>query len=280
MARSSRQKKSLASGRPGISKPTAAKLSAKAGRTIIRSHHQLNKALELANKAGDGNQADELRRQIEARGGLASYQHASLLGQSDERGGDSSKVLVEWIKPRVNGIEETLKVLEVGALSTTNACSKWKKMAVTRIDLNSQTAGIIQQDFMERPLPTTKDERFDVISLSLVLNYVPDKEGRGRMLMRTCSFLDSHGDVEGQGFRPCLFVVLPAPCVNNSRYMNERHLNTIMNQLGYYTLEQKTTSKLHYSLWAFKAESVGAHKFIKRTEINPGKTRNNFSIVL
>ncbi|KAF4549392.1 25S rRNA (adenine(2142)-N(1))-methyltransferase-like protein [Elsinoe fawcettii] len=279
MPKSSR-KKSLSSGRPGISKPAAAKLSARAGRTIIRTHHQLNKALEAAVKSCDHQKADELKRQIAEQGGLTSYQHASLLGQSEERGGDSSKVLVDWMTVRVKNDNHVLRVLEVGALSTSNACSKSKAMAVTRIDLHSQQPGITEQDFMERPLPVTNEDKFDIISLSLVLNFVPDKEGRGQMLLRTCSFLDGETVAAKQGWRPCLFLVLPAPCIQNSRYMTEAHLEEIMKALGYQGVESKTTSKLYYSLWELETGLAARHKHFKRMELNPGKTRNNFSVVL
>ncbi|KAF2218983.1 putative methyltransferase-domain-containing protein [Elsinoe ampelina] len=279
MAKSSRRK-SLSSGRPGISKPTPPKLSAKAGRTIIRSHHQLNKALDVALRTGDSAKAEQLRRQINEQGGLSSYQHASLMGQSDERGGDSSKVLVDWVKTRIKERMSPLKVLEVGALSTSNACSRWKMMDVTRIDLHSQQPGIKQQDFMDRPLPATSEDRFDIISLSLVLNYVPDKEGRGRMLQRSCEFLHDAATNQAHEWQPCLFLVLPAPCILNSRYMTEQHLTAIMRALGYELLEQKTTSKLHYSLWTLPSKSHGQQIHIRRKELNPGASRNNFSIVL
>ena len=35
---------------------------------------------------------------IAALGGLETYQNASKLGQSAERGGDSAKVLIDWLK--------------------------------------------------------------------------------------------------------------------------------------------------------------------------------------
>ncbi|KAG8623769.1 hypothetical protein KVT40_008745 [Elsinoe batatas] len=279
MAKSSRTK-SLSSGRPGISKSAPPKLSARAGRTIIRSHHQLNKALDAALRTGDSAKAEQLRTQINEQGGLSSYQHASLLGQSDERGGDSSRVLVDWMKTRIEDRKSPLRVLEVGALSISNACSRWKMMDVTRIDLHSQQPGIAQQDFMDRPLPATSEDKFDVISLSLVLNYVPDKEGRGRMLQRTCAFLNDAATNQAQEWQACLFLVLPAPCVLNSRYMTEQHLIAIMQALGYRLLEQKTTSKLHYSLWSLASKPHVQQIHIKRREVNPGPSRNNFSVVL
>ncbi|KKY18618.1 putative nucleolus protein [Diplodia seriata] len=182
--RKGKKPSSLSHGRsPHINtKKTAASLSAKATATIIRTHHQLQKAHAQAVKAGDHAKAAEIQKKIDENGGLKTYQAASITGQSSERGGDSSRVLVDWLQElglpsayrKADGGDvegRKCKLLEVGALSTDNACSKRRYLAVERIDLNSQSPGILQQDFMKRPLAASDTERFDVLSLSLVLNY-------------------------------------------------------------------------------------------------------------
>ena len=284
--------KSLSNGRPPtITKPKAS-LSSQATRTLIRTHHTLNKKLESAKSKGNDAEAADLEAQIEKLGGLKAYQQASIQGQSIDRGGDSSAVLMKWLEPTSDALSKTepkLRLLEVGALSTSNVCSTSGHFNVQRIDLNSQGDGILQQDFMERPLPKSNAEKFDIISLSLVLNYVPDATGRGEMLKRTCQFLDSRHrldrDAAIQAVFPALFLVLPAPCVTNSRYMDEPRLTEIMNSLGYRLLQRKQTAKLVYYLWQLqglpnegKTKAKGM-KFAKK-EVNPGATRNNFSIVL
>lgn len=40
----------------------------------------------------------EIEKQLDAIGGLKAYQSASMLGQAEDRGGDSSKILVGWLK--------------------------------------------------------------------------------------------------------------------------------------------------------------------------------------
>jgi 25S rRNA (adenine2142-N1)-methyltransferase len=40
----------------------------------------------------------EIENKLEASGGLKAYQEASRLGQAEDRGGDSSKILVGWLK--------------------------------------------------------------------------------------------------------------------------------------------------------------------------------------
>lgn len=260
--------------------------SSKATRTLIRSHHTLEKQKAQALAGGDHAQAAILTKQIEAQGGIEKYQKASLLGQSNDRGGDSSKILLEWIEPISSELKSLiiagtpLRLLEVGALSVSNACSKSRLFDIERIDLNSQASGIKQQDFMERPLPQDGGEQFDIISLSLVLNYVPDAVGKGQMLLRTVKFLRRrlHTGKTGEVF-PCLFLVLPASCVANSRYMNESKMEAIMESLGFSMYQKKISNKLIYYLWKFAQEPSRKTPF-KKEELRAGKTRNNFSIVI
>lgn len=279
--------KSLSSGRPpNLTKPRAS-LSSQATRTLIRSHHQLNKQLEAAKAKGNDAEASELAKKIEDLGGLKSYQQASIQGQSNDRGGDSSALLMKWLQPTSAALSKTepkLRLLEVGALSTTNICSKSGLFDVQRIDLNSQADGILQQDFMQRPLPASPADTFDIISLSLVLNYVPDAPGRGEMLKRTCQFLDTRRRIdraaEVQATFPALFLVLPAPCIANSRYMDEARLGAIMTSLGYTMMQRKQTAKLVYYLWRLEGAARDAKARFPKLEVNPGAGRNNFSIVL
>ncbi|QGA17019.1 hypothetical protein EYB26_004689 [Talaromyces marneffei] len=286
------------------SAPTVS-LSSKATRNLIRSHHQLLKARERAVLAGDESAVAELDVQIEANGGLESYQLASKTGQSRERGGDSSTVFLEWIRPLLRRAKEArqqggnsspgkLRLLEVGALSTKNACSQHDCIDVTRIDLNSQEPGILQQDFMERPLPGAggdDKDRFHAISLSLVLNYVPSAAQRGEMLKRCSAFFAtsppcSLPDTDSTKFAPFLFLVLPAACVLNSRYFNSERLNDIATSLGYSKLKEKVTNKLIYQLWEFRpllldnSNKNNSARIFRKEELNPGKTRNNFTITL
>lgn len=284
MAPSKRSKKlgSLSSTRPPTIKSQHAKLSSKATRTLIRSHHQLLKARAQAERSGDEALMSSIDAQIQANGGLESYQTASKIGQSLERGGDSSKLLLDWIKPQLNEWNANLpklRVLEVGALSTKNVISKTPSLDVSRIDLNSQEPGILKQDFMERPLPRTEDadeERFHLISLSLVLNYVPDATGRGEMLKRCVKFLSSKCPIS---LPPTLFLVLPVACVDNSRYVTEKRLLDILSSLGFELAQSKRTSKLIYQLWNHTGAKAPTKSF-KKEMLNPGHTRNNFSIIL
>ncbi|PWY64988.1 nucleolus protein [Aspergillus heteromorphus CBS 117.55] len=272
----------LSRTRPPTARANHAALSSKATRNLIRSHHRLLKARAQALQAGDEILASEIDAQIRENGGLESYQLASKLGQSLDRGGDSSKALVDWVASRLRPLETTpykLRVLEIGALSTKNACSMNRYLDVTRIDLNSQEPGILRQDFMERPLPKSEDDKFHVISLSLVLNYVADAAGRGEMLKRCVSFLtNSSPPGSSIAIIPSLFLVLPVACVTNSRYLTAGRLEDIMFSMGFVLSKSKQTSKLIFQLWDHNGDYKP--KVFKKDAMNPGKTRNNFAIVV
>jgi 25S rRNA (adenine2142-N1)-methyltransferase len=278
--------KALASGRPPASRLTE-RMTSDRSRTIIRTHHTLQKEHAAALQRGDTVAAVKIASAIDQNGGIQAYQAASKQGQAKDRGGDSSKVLVDWLlqsriidrkdRGQTRIAKSPLKCLEVGALSTVNEISKFPGIInMTRIDLNSQGPGIEKQDFMERPLPSDEHERFDIISLSLVLNYVPDAAGRGEMLKRITQFL--RPPAEAAGFLPCLFFVLPLSCVKNARYMDEALLLRIMADLGFIKRYSKHTSKLCYYFFSWTGER-GTAKVEKR-KVRDGPAMNNFCILM
>jgi 25S rRNA (adenine2142-N1)-methyltransferase len=209
-------------------------------------------------------------------------------------------VLVEWLGGVLRGISggkgagaadgRELRILEVGALSVDNALNLPGKTAVRRIDLRSNAAGIEEQDFMKLPVdvPWRGSERYDVLSLSLVVNFVGDGKGRGEMLRRTTQFLRHETKGEGEGeeakmLLPALFLVLPLPCVDNSRYLDEERLEEIMEVLGYEETYVKRTNKLYYSLWQYDAARQQAkipEHLSKKQELRSGSDRNNFCITI
>jgi 25S rRNA (adenine2142-N1)-methyltransferase len=286
-----KRQKSLASGRPPASRPKD-RMTSERSRTIIRSHHTLQKEHAAALRKGDAIAAHAIAQTIEKNGGIQIYQAASKQGQAKDRGGDSSKLLVDWLQQlRVidakaaggEGVTRApLRCLEVGALSTNNAISKFPRtIQMTRIDLNSQGQGIEKQDFMERPLPSIiDDETFDIISLSLVLNYVPDAVGRGEMLKRITKFLRSPStQLDSTTIaKPLLFLVLPLSCVENSRYCDEPLLLKIMANLGFTQERSKKTPKLCYYLFSWNGKITSRKTDKKKLRDKPAM--NNFCIVV
>ena len=309
------RKNLLSSTRPRQLRHTrSTPLSSSTGRAVIRNHHILHKRLSAAIARCDDTTANAVRQEINSLGGLKRYQDASLAGQGRDRGGDTSAVLVTWLSSYEKMHKNAgLRMLEVGALSVDNACARCDLFGggIERIDLTSRHPGIKEQDFMEKPPPKSEEEAFDVISLSLVVNFVGDLDGRGEMLRRVGQFLRARRivDVTTQDGRkvgssmalddkqpgessndegqllPALFLVLPAPCVNNSRYLDEERLETIMHVLGYSLVRRKMSSKLVYYLWLFSGlaerdEQTKAKSYFGKEEIRKGKDRNNFAIIL
>ncbi|KAL8941280.1 MAG: hypothetical protein Q9216_002341 [Gyalolechia sp. 2 TL-2023] len=269
-------------------------LSSQATRSLIRKHHNLQKQLHSAVSNRDAIAIESIQAQLVASGGLQRYQEASIQGQSAERGGDTSKVLVEWMDEllplRNRHAFGKLKLLEVGALKVDNACSRSGIFDVTRIDLQSQHPEIQTQDFMEMPIlpsESRKEYGFDIVSLSLVVNYVGDAVGRGEMLKRVASLLRFSGPLDQEnGTRasilPALFLVLPAPCVINSRYFDEERLEVIMTFLGYVKSKRKVSKKLVYYFWRYEGVRAGREEnsLFKKQEVRSGGQRNNFTIIL
>ncbi|KAK6349765.1 hypothetical protein TWF696_006041 [Orbilia brochopaga] len=339
-----------------IAIPSDKPLPSKLSRRLIRSHHTTQKRIHQALQQNDTATATALTSTLASTGGLAAYQRASVSGQSSKRGGDSSKVLVDWFlelnlninvshNPQSDGsttannntntndehARPRPRLLEIGCLSPSNAIHAFfPRTRRTLMDLNSLHPEILKQDFMTFPVPAGPpalpptgitstsntaaagevceeacEEGYDIISCSLVLNYVPTPAGRGDMLKRIARFAahnlhrrtlhqqpvdNSNGtssgnttngngsDSGGNAVFPALFLVLPAPCVTNSRYLTEDHLQRIMASLGYELLRRKLSPKLAYYLWRYVGNGTGGT--FKKVELRPGGKRNNFAIVV
>lgn len=304
-SKAKRKKKSrkalLSSTRPNQVQPAkSAPLSSSSGRAVIRSYHTLHKRLSTAVACNDETTVRSVQKELDSLGGLKKYQDASFAGQGKERGGDTSGVLVEWLtSPKITQVDAGLRILEVGALDVRNACACCHLFGggIERIDLNSRHPDIKEQDFMERPLPRGEEDRFDVISLSLVVNFVGNPKGRGDMLRRVSEHLRAGPETahdertsterprEVDKLLPALFLVLPAPCVNNSRYLDEERLTAMLESLSYSLVRRKLSAKLVYYLWRFNRvehahELTQTRVTFAKEVIRKGKTRNNFAIVL
>jgi 25S rRNA (adenine2142-N1)-methyltransferase len=173
---------------------------------LISSYHSLNKRLSAAKKAQNTGETIKIQEQLEQMGGLQTYQRASLKGGDLQKGFGASGT---WLINQLSTIRDSLKVisaevagpgeemenevpikrrppsmklLDVGAI-TGEVYSKHKFLDVTSIDLNSQSSSVIKQDFFDRPIPPPA-EKFDIVCLSLVINFLGDCAKRGEMLQR------------------------------------------------------------------------------------------------
>ncbi|KAF5324470.1 hypothetical protein D9611_004524 [Ephemerocybe angulata] len=251
-------------------------------RSVIREFHVLLKRQTQLGRSGTKDAAtaselDRIQQRIQELGGLERYQHMSATGQKDDRGGGSHKIFIGWMKELGLHKREDkgkLKMLEVGALLPDNyqSCSSW--IDCRPIDLNSRHPAILQQDFFLLD-PLTNQEKWSAISLSLVLNFVPEPKDRGRMLRMAHSMMVQDGH---------LFIALPLPCVTNSRYLTIEHFKAIMSIIGFKQLKEKWREggKMVYYLYQKEEPSPAQDGtlFSKKRELRAGPSRNNFAVLL
>lgn len=249
-------------------------------RTLIRRFHVLLKKQRQLQKnvssACNARELQDVEREIEEMGGLAAYQRMSSIGQGSDRGGGSEKVLIKWLVAMGSSKRDgkaKLSLLEVGALKPDNyvSCTSW--IDTTPMDLRSRHPAIIEQDFLCMN-ENEHEERWDIISLSLVINFVPEPKDRGRMLTFAHTFLRPSG---------LLFLALPLPCVENSRYLTFEHLQSLMTAIGFLEIEKKWRQGGKMGYWLYRKvqpdNSSSPHNFQKKSVCRQGK-RNNFCILL
>jgi 25S rRNA (adenine2142-N1)-methyltransferase len=174
-------------------------------------------------------------------------------------------------------------MLEIGALTPRNyATCPW--IDNYPIDLNSQHTDIVEQDFLQRPLPKDETERFDIISCSLVLNFVSEPQDRGANNSKCTNTGRMLSLIHAQ-LRPnrtsLLFLVLPLPCLSNSRYISISSMQALMAIIGFELVADrwKEGGKVGYWLWAWREPGEG-DGWRKRVVETDGPKRNNFSILL
>ncbi|KAI4528357.1 hypothetical protein K525DRAFT_261553 [Schizophyllum commune Loenen D] len=228
----------------------------------------------------DAATAQELAKiaaEIEALGGLEKYQEMSAIGQSSDRGGGSEKVLIGWLKElQVKPAEGTakLRLLEVGALKPDNykSCQTW--IDATPIDLHSRHPSIQEQDFLKM----NEDEyrsSWNIISLSLVVNFVPDAKDRGHMLRLAHTMLKPDGH---------LFLALPLPCILNSRYVTPEYIRSLMEVIGFTQVRSRWREGGKMAYWLYRKQdgrpaTSTDFDFQRKVVLRTGH-RNNFAILL
>ncbi|KAI5124081.1 hypothetical protein M0805_003908 [Coniferiporia weirii] len=252
---------------------------------LLKRRAQLEKVRASPENAGALADVDA---EIAALGGLEAYQRMSAIGQGDDRGGGSERVFVEWLREMGVQKERTMqggtgkgkmKVLEVGALKPDNyaLCASW--IDAHPIDLRSRHPRIAEQDFLCMD-QTEHAGAWDAVSLSLVVNFVPEPRDRGRMLRY------AHDMLREGGF---LFLALPLPCVSNSRYLTFEHLTRLMQHIGFDLLRERWRAGGKMAYWLFGRRAGGKDdsednaessvRFDKKVVLREGK-RNNFCILL
>lgn len=229
----------------------------------ISLFHALEKRIAASK---DPAEIAKLKLEQQQLGGLEAYQKASLTGGAKTKGGETGKWFAKtW--QELYGKDDEIRFLDVGAIHGTTY-DKFPWINTTSIDLNAMGPGVIQADFFKFPIPREPDQLYDVVGLSLVLNFVGDLQLRAEMLRRAHHFLKPEGHI---------FVVLPLACLNNSRYMDHERFRGILATLGWEPVAEHDSAKLTH--WIFK-RTKGDNKTWKREEVRGGVDRNNFCIVV
>lgn len=244
---------------------------------IIAQYHALEKQIARA----PPNERARLIAEQRALGGLTAYQDQSTTGGAAVRGGESGKWCVKVLK-ELWPLSRKIQLLDVGAIAGT-AYTAWPGLVqATSIDLHPRAEHVIASDFFDFPVPMDDAHMYDVVGLSLVLNFVGDLHRRGAMLMHAHQYLRTGGYV---------YVVLPLACVANSRYMTHEHFRAIVQSMGYDVVRQEDSLRL--TRWLLqqrdpKASEAG-HQDIaslfwdgtlfKKRELRAGAQRNNFCML-
>ncbi|KNC84676.1 hypothetical protein SARC_03110 [Sphaeroforma arctica JP610] len=100
-----------------------------------------------------------------------------------------------------------------------------------RGEANTADADATQAGAQKRKADGDKDRSvkphcFDIVVLSLVLNFVPDPRKRAEMLLLTRELLSASS-------LGIMFLVLPSACVDNSRYLSEELFKDIVEACGF-----------------------------------------------
>ncbi|KAG9296242.1 hypothetical protein G9A89_014834 [Geosiphon pyriformis] len=259
--------------------PTSSVLNRKNSKhtaNLIRLFHTLNKRHAYHVSQNQPTHAEEVKRQLAELGGLEAYQRASELGQSSHRGGDTSKRIVDWLcslglnpiqkqklRLETNDKDKKYRLLDVGALLRNNykSCEKW--IQVVAIDLNPREKGILKRNFLKMNPPSfnaldsstngnTEEwpkTGFDIVCLSLVINFVGDPIKRGAMLHRTIEFLNPEG-------------------------------LQIMESFKYEMLRHHFSRKLAYYLFRLNPDIKISRVSFEKKILHNGKGKNNFCIVV
>jgi 25S rRNA (adenine2142-N1)-methyltransferase len=168
------------------------------------------------------------------------------------------------------------RLLDGGALRPDNYARWAAWIAATAMDLRARAPGIVEQDLLALDL-MHHAARWDVLALSLVLNFVPAPPDRGRMLRVAHAALVPRG---------LLFVALPAPCVHNSRYLDDARLLALMRAVGFEQVAERCRPGGRMAYWLFRKTEPGLsevkarERFGKKEVVRTGNDRNNFSILL
>lgn len=245
--------------------------SRKKARQVTTQFHKLSRRRDAALQQGDQAQVATLDKAIEEMGGREQYQRASQVSTSFH---STSKWVIGylvrngWIYgiPEEQDIGESrcqkkrkkrpTRLLEIGAINTelldaakinettlngsADEITKPKhsnSLQVRAIDLNAMDERIEEIDFLEMKIAKEKENRYDVIVCSMVLNCVTTAERRGRMLCRIYHFLRPGG---------LCFLTIPKSCLTLSPCISREKFLTLLQTISFELVEFKESPKVSF----------------------------------
>ncbi|PIK61653.1 putative 25S rRNA (adenine(2142)-N(1))-methyltransferase [Apostichopus japonicus] len=246
----------------------------KRSKSLIWEIHHLNQELDRITADPDlttqekETKKENLQEKIATLGGLTAYQTASKKGEHHHGNFNTAQWVIKALQEVFPAGQERpqLELLDVGAVSLNYEKQK-KWISCTAIDLHPQQADILECDLIKFQMK--QSEIFDVIVLSLVLNFAGTPEKRGRMLQCSSRLCKENGYV---------FIVLPLACLDNSRYMTDDLLDEIMASLGFKKVKGHNSRKLSFKMYQ-KEKAKGKQDFKKR-KVREGVRCNNFCITM
>ncbi|EDV25178.1 uncharacterized protein TRIADDRAFT_56862 [Trichoplax adhaerens] len=150
---------------------------------LISKIHNLMKMMDKVksdtsiSSAEQRTKLSDLKKTLIECGGFQAYQTASKLGEEHHGQQNTSK----WILKQMNKLtirpstkDERLKLLDVGALQD-NYVNQKSWIDCTAIDINPCDQSVQKADF----LTFTESKKFEVIILSLVINFIGNAAERG-----------------------------------------------------------------------------------------------------
>ncbi len=224
----------------------------------IRRFHELNRRLAAARASGAPTAA-ALEAELSAMGGLPAYQHASRVGERKHGATNTSRWVVRLLQERraAAGDSARLRLLDVGAV-TLNYTRERGWIDCRAIDLHASGPGIEAMDFMALPCDAAECV-FDVVVLSLVLNFVGDAAARGDMVYKAARH---HLPVGGM-----LVVVLPLACVDNARFCDEATLTALLAACGLQTLRAHRSKSLFYAAYTLERPAPPTRPAFSRRQV-------------
>jgi 25S rRNA (adenine2142-N1)-methyltransferase len=175
----------------------------------------------------------------------------------------------DWVKEELSKqpASPNNKLLDVGAI----VARYEEEYNATHIDLTSKDPQVQKIDFFDFA-KKADDASFSTVVLSLVVNFVGSAGARGDMIKKASELLRPQG---------LLFFVLPAACVDNSRYLDQALVLEILKACGFRDLDVSRSN--NGRLWRCigrKHSSPACDEvlFQRKRVLRGGPDRNNFTI--